>query len=124
MMRVLPRRVLVACIPSALVCVVALHHTYRVSREGLTPWKGGGFGMFSTIDSQADRFARLSVTTEGGETLAVPIPDEYRRPVDRARLLPWAPATAALAADLLRQGMGEVGEPVARWVVRQHRGSG
>jgi hypothetical protein len=73
---------------------------------------------------EADRFARLSVTTQGGETLAVPIPDEYRRPVDRARLLPWAPATAALAADLLRQGMGEVGEPVARWVVRQHRGSG
>jgi hypothetical protein len=121
MMRVLPRRVLVACIPSALLCVVALHHTCRVSCEGLTPWKGGGFGMFSTIDSEADRFARLSVTTEGGETLAVPIPDEYRRPVDRARLLPWAPATAALAADLLRQGMGEVGiaargEPACRYI--------
>ena len=103
-MRVLPRRVLVACIPSALLCVVALHHAYRVSREGLTPWKGGGFGMFSTIDSGAERFARLSVTTEGGETLAVQIPVEYRRQLGRARLLPWAPETAALAADLLRQG--------------------
>jgi hypothetical protein len=99
----MPRRVLVACIPSALLCVVALHHAYRVSQEGLTPWKGGGFGMFSTVDSQAERFVRLSVTTEAGETLAVPIPDEYRRQVDRARLLPWAPATAALAADLLGQ---------------------
>jgi hypothetical protein len=104
MMRVLPRRVLVACIPSALLCVVALHQAYRVSREGLTPWKGGGFGMFSTIDSQAERFVRLSVTTEGGETFVLPIPAEYRRQVDRARLLPWAPATSALAADLLRQG--------------------
>jgi hypothetical protein len=89
----LPRRVLVACIPSALLCVVAL--------EGLTPWKGGGFGMFSTVDSQAERFVRLSVTTEGGETFVVPIPAEYHRQVDRARLLPWAPATSALAADLL-----------------------
>jgi hypothetical protein len=103
MMSVLPRRVLVTCIPSALLCVVALHQAYRVSREGLTPWKGGGFGMFSTIDSQAERFVRLSVTTAGGETLAVPIPAEYRRQIDRARLLPWAPATATLAADLLRQ---------------------
>lgn len=111
MMRVLPRRVLVACIPSALLCVVALHHAYRVSREGLTPWKGGGFGMFSTIDSQAERFVRLSVTTEGGETLAVPIPAEYHRQVDRARLLPWAPATSALAADLLRQGWVVLGSP-------------
>jgi hypothetical protein len=111
MMRVLPRRVLVACIPSVLLCLVALHHAYRVSREGLTPWKGGGFGMFSTIDSQAERFVRLSVITAGGETLAAPIPSEYRRQVDRARLLPWAPAVAALAADLLRQGWVRPGSP-------------
>jgi hypothetical protein len=60
--------------------------------------------MFSTIDSQAERFVRLSATTEGGEIMAVQIPAEYGRQVDRARLLPWAPATAALAADLLRAG--------------------
>jgi hypothetical protein len=56
-------------------------------------------GMFSTIDFQAKRFVGLSVTTEAGETLAVP----YRQQVDRARLLPWALATAALAADPVRQ---------------------
>ena len=54
------RRELVACIPSALLCVAVLHHAYRASREGLTPWKGGGFGMFFTIDSQAERFVRFS----------------------------------------------------------------
>ncbi len=70
----LRRRAVVASLPSVLLCLVALHHAYRVSREGLTPWKGGGFGMFSTIDSQAQRFVRLSVTTEGGETLAVQDP--------------------------------------------------
>lgn len=107
----LRRRAVIASLPSVLLCLVALHQAYRVAREGLTPWKGGGFGMFSTIDSQAERFVRLFVTTEAGETLAVPIPDEYRRQVDRARLLPWAPAPATLAADLLRQAWVRSGSP-------------
>jgi hypothetical protein len=80
----LRRRVVVVSLPSVLLCLVALHHAYRVSRDGLTPWKGGGFGMFSTIDSQAERFVRLSVTIEGGETFAMQIPAEYRRQVDRS----------------------------------------
>jgi hypothetical protein len=106
------RRAVVASLPSVLLCLVALYQAYRVAREGLTPWKGGGFGMFSSIDSQPERFMRLSVTTEAGETPAVPIPDEYRRQVDRARLLPWAPATATLA-DLLRQVWVPSGSPAS-----------
>jgi hypothetical protein len=40
---------------------------------GLSPWKGGGFGMFSTLDARPFRFVRVYVTApERSEELAVP----------------------------------------------------
>lgn len=34
---------------------------------GLTPWKGGGFGMFSTVDSNGARSLRVYLETDEGE---------------------------------------------------------
>jgi hypothetical protein len=59
--------------------------------------------MFSTIDSQDRRFARLHVITDRGEIFAAEIPDAYRGQIDRARLLPGDSAAAALAGNLLGQ---------------------
>jgi len=42
-------------IPPALLTVVALCQIALVRAEALTPWKGGGFGMFSTLDHGAYR---------------------------------------------------------------------
>ena len=44
---------------SILVCV-ALHQLYLVYSDDLTPWKGAGFGMFSSVDAGGNR--RLSIT--------------------------------------------------------------
>jgi hypothetical protein len=85
---------------------------------GLSPWKGGGFGMFSTTDDAGRRHVRVFVTApERSEELAIPpsledlarraatLPtdaalsrlargvvtreDRYERPVDSVRIETW-----------------------------------
>ena len=45
-------------VPAILLCLVAGVQIYLVKAQDLTPWKGGGFGMFSTND---DGFRRIQV---------------------------------------------------------------
>jgi hypothetical protein len=42
-------------LPAALLSVVAIAQVTLALGRGLTPWKGGGFGMFSTLDHGAYR---------------------------------------------------------------------
>jgi hypothetical protein len=70
-------RILMA--PALLLAVLGLHVANRQS-DDLSPWKGGGFGMFSTIDSPADRIVRMEVDVGTGMVpVAVPAPLEERR---------------------------------------------
>jgi len=59
-MRVSPRAAEV--IPAVLLVAVACGQLVLARTAGLTPWKGGGFGMFSTLDHGA--FRRVSVVVE------------------------------------------------------------
>lgn len=47
--------------PTLLVVVAALQMTRAAVQHELTPSKGGGFGMFATIDKYENRHARLRV---------------------------------------------------------------
>ena len=40
----------------ALLLAVAGVHSYLVEAKKQTPWEGGGFGMFSTMDKRQARF--------------------------------------------------------------------
>jgi hypothetical protein len=40
----------------------------------LTPWKGGGFGMFASLDSPQNRFVVVQVTDAAGDSRVVRIP--------------------------------------------------
>jgi hypothetical protein len=51
-----------AFIPTILLIVVACVQIYLARNADLTPWKGGGFGMFSTTDGNANRYLRVYVT--------------------------------------------------------------
>jgi hypothetical protein len=42
-------------LPAILLAVVAIAQIVLVRSVGMTPWKGGGFGMFSTLDHGAYR---------------------------------------------------------------------
>ncbi len=51
-------------LPPLLLCAVALYQLHLVKAHGLTPWKGGGFGMFSTNDTE---YRYTEVWVEGPE---------------------------------------------------------
>lgn len=56
--------------PALLVIVVAVQR-YNVYVHDQTPWAGGGFGMFSTVDVPGARLLRAYVVTDRGPALAV-----------------------------------------------------
>jgi len=94
-------RVLVAAVP-LLLCAVAATQLYLVDARSLSRWKGGGFGMFTTVDSPSSRFLRIHLDTADGQ-IPVLIPPELRKLAQKARVLPSHARMSALA-DALRQG--------------------
>lgn len=53
---------LIAAVPALFLLVVASVQIYLVHSGRLTPWKGGGFGMFSTTDGNMFRSLRVFVS--------------------------------------------------------------
>ena len=51
-----------AAIPVALLLAVAAVQVTLARTAGLSPWKGGGFGMFSTTDDAGRRRVRVFVS--------------------------------------------------------------
>lgn len=63
----------------------------------LSPWKGGGFGMFSTVDSPGARFLRIHLLTDRGE-IPVAVPDGFHAAARELRTT----GSEARAAELAR----------------------
>ena len=86
--------------PLVLLLVLGTHVAARRSAD-LTPWKGGGFGMFSTVDSPAGRVVRVALDTDLGR-LTVAVPPSLR---DQAATARAAPSTGRLTE--LARAVGE-----------------
>jgi hypothetical protein len=107
-----------ALLPVGLLLAVACAQVTFARTAGLSPWKGGGFGMFSTTDDSGRRHVRVFVSApERSEELEIPpslddlarraavLPTDellsrlargvveregrYRRPVDTVRIETW-----------------------------------
>jgi hypothetical protein len=107
-----------ALLPVSLLVVVAGFQVTLASTAGLTPWKGGGFGMFSTTDDGGRRSVRVFVSAvdrseeitvspslEDAARRAAMLPQDaelsrlahrvvererrHRRPVDTVRIETW-----------------------------------
>lgn len=62
-----------AALPAILLAIVATAQIVLAHVAMLSPWKGGGFGMFATLDGRPFRYARLFVRAPGrSEELSVP----------------------------------------------------
>jgi hypothetical protein len=60
-------------LPSLLLALVALRQVHLTRVTELTPWKGGGFGMFSSADGLSERRLRIVVRApERAEEIGVP----------------------------------------------------
>jgi len=60
-------------LPATLLGVVAIVQVALAQGGGLTPWKGGGFGMFSTLDHAAYRDLDVVIDAPArSETLEIP----------------------------------------------------
>ena len=89
-----------ALLPVSLLIVVAGVQLILVTTAGLTPWKGGGFGMFSTTDDGGRRYVRIFVSAaERSEEITVPpsLNDAARR----AEALPGDTQLARLALGVV-----------------------
>ena len=99
-------RWLVAAVP-ILLTIVALTQMTIATTGDLTPWRGAGFGMFSTLDGHDLRGVRVEVVdgdgnrrpTASGE---VGRDDDVRREMVRARAWPTDARVQRLARTIAR----------------------
>jgi hypothetical protein len=96
-----------ALAPPALLVLVACVQIFLTRNTGLTPWKGGGFGMFATNDGNQFRYVRLFVDAP-----------------DRSEELEIAPSLEDLAARAQALPGAAQLERVARAVVARERRKG
>ena len=74
-------------VPVALLVAVAAVQVTLVYTRDLSPWKGGGFGMFSTTDDSGRRHVRIFVSAKD-RSEEITIAPSLEDVADRAAVLP------------------------------------
>lgn len=85
-------------LPPVLLLAVALDQLWLAKRFDLTPWCGGGFGMFSTNDSRGARHLH-AYGSSPGLRIELAIPAELAERTQAAVALPSEARLRALALD-------------------------
>ena len=83
-------------LPSLLLLIVAGNQLRLVSIASLSPWWGGGFGMFATTDAWATRHLHVFAIRPGVRR-ELEIPFSLRKKVERVLTLPSDARLQALA---------------------------
>ena len=91
-----------ALLPVSLLVVVACAQVTLATTAGLTPWKGGGFGMFSTTDDGGRRYVRIFVSAaDRSEEIA--ISPSLQDAARRASVLPQDAELSRLARQVVER---------------------
>jgi hypothetical protein len=102
-------------LPAAVLVAVAAAQVVLVRTAHLTPWKGGGFGMFAAVDGGGVRSVRILI--EGPERSEIlEVPPSIVADADRARALPIRPLLARVARKVAARATRR-GETVTRVTV-------
>lgn len=83
-----------------LLIIVAFTHIYYSKSAELTPWKGGGFGMFCTVDSKQARFFRLYLIDENGDKIPASMPTPLKNDVSKLKAIPTPSGLEKLVDDI------------------------
>jgi hypothetical protein len=97
-------------LPPALLVAVALHQLLLASTRHLTPWCGGGFGMFSTTDGRYARHLHVYGTSPGVR-IEFEMPPEFDERVRAAVALPEDHRLRALARDFAPHAVSDFESP-------------
>jgi len=99
-------------VPVVLLIAVAIGQIVLVRAFDLTPWKGGGFGMFATLDHAA--FRRVDIVVDApGRSEALEVPPSLEADAARAASLP-APWLLTKLAEAVAARERRHGRAVAR----------
>jgi hypothetical protein len=93
-------------LPVFLLIVVAVNQLRLAHTEALSPWSGGGFGMFSTTDSPDNRHLHAVLQNQDMRK-EVRIPRDLVTETRRATTLPSRGRLGALAAELALRESGD-----------------
>jgi hypothetical protein len=96
-------------LPPALLLAVAGFQITLVHTADLSPWLGGGFGMFATTDGPGARHVHVYAITAGIEREIV-VGNAHRELARRAGALPIGTHLAALAHALQSHPIPEEGQ--------------
>jgi len=86
-------------LPSVLLILVAVNQYRLVVTASLSPWWGGGFGMFATTDAWATRHLHV-YAVRSGVRRALPLPQELHGEIEQALTLPTDSRLRELALQL------------------------
>lgn len=89
-------------LPVALLIVVALNQLRLVQSDHLSPWSGGGFGMFASVDSPGSRHLHIFLENDSVRQ-EVAFPASMDTQLRRALVLPGSARLQQLAAAALDQ---------------------
>jgi len=87
-------------LPALLLVAVGANQLRLTRVENLSPWSGGGFGMFSTTDAPGNRHLHAFVQNEGIRR-EIAVTTDLQRQVRRATTLPTLTRLRALADELM-----------------------
>ena len=87
-----------------LLAVVAVRQIALSHREALSPWKGGGFGMFSSLDRAETRLLRCDFVTDSSRIpIELPPSDRLSLLVSDVQSAPTSDRLSALADEIARE---------------------
>lgn len=110
-----------AALPTTLLLLVAAVQVVLVRTADLTPWKGGGFGMFAAVDGGAVRTLRIVIQV-AGRSEALLVHPSLEVDAERAAALPVQFMLARLARRVAAREIRR-GRPVDRVTVEAWSGA-
>lgn len=87
-------------LPSVLLLIVATNQLRLVSTTSLSPWWGGGFGMFATTDAWATRHLHV-FAVRSGVRRELEISPALKKKVERVLALPSEAQLQAFASQFV-----------------------
>jgi hypothetical protein len=104
-------------LPCILLLAGAINHFILVQTGNLSPWLGGGFGMFASTDVGPSRLLVVTAVKENGDEYTVPLNGKLKKLKYRARGLPGRSQLEELARatwdKLQKKPVDETESPLA-----------